>query len=282
MRAIQAILIRNLTGLYRDKIRLVFTLGMTFFFLFIFSFTMKGAAGAIAQPMNYLLTGIIIMTVFQTALNNSMGILDDIASGFMKEILVAPIARWQISIGQVLSSMCIAVLQGLIILVVGLFIGLKLDVLHTLGMVGTMVLVGFTFSSMGLFIASLAKNSGTFQILVSVIVMPLTLLSGALIPTTVMPVFLRPLFFFNPLTYTASVFRFIALHMEHLTVADLLKQGVAFQLGGLVITPQIALLIIVAMSTLFFGLCVRQFNRADFSRVKASRHGHGGGGGNRN
>lgn len=271
MRAILAILVRNLTGFSRDRIRLIMTLVMPFFFLFIFSFVMKSAPGGLMQPTNYLLAGIIIMTVFQTALNNSMGIIDDIANGFMKEIVVAPIPRWQISIGQILSSMTIAVLQGLIILVIGLVIGLKLDALHFVEIFGAMVLVGFTFSSIGLFLATLTKSSSGFQILVSVIVMPLTLLSGALIPVTAMPGFVQAIAFFNPLSYATSLFRFIALQMDGMTSAELVAQGVAFQLGGATITPQVSLLIILAMSALFFVFCVLRFDRADFSTVK-SRH----------
>jgi ABC-2 type transport system permease protein len=98
MRAIKAILTRNITKFTRDKLRLFFTLLMAGFFLFIFSFVMKSVPHMIDQPMNYLISGIIIMTVFQTALNNSLNILEDISSGFMKEILVAPISRWQIAI----------------------------------------------------------------------------------------------------------------------------------------------------------------------------------------
>ena len=91
MRAIMAILSRNLIKFFRDRMRFVFTLFMSAFFLFVFSFVMKSSAAGLDHPMNYLISGIIIMTVFQTALNNSMSILEDISSGFMKEILVAPI-----------------------------------------------------------------------------------------------------------------------------------------------------------------------------------------------
>lgn len=274
MRAIKAILLRNLTGFARDRIRLIMTFVMPFFFLFIFSFVMKSAPGGLIQPTNYLLSGIIIMTVFQTALNNSMGIIDDIANGFMKEIIVAPIPRWQISIGQVFSSATIAVIQGLIIVLIGLIIGLKLDALQFIEILGAMMLVGFTFSSIGLFLATLTKSSSSFQILVSIIVMPLTFISGALIPLTAMPAFLQAAAFFNPLSYTTSIFRYIALKMEGMTTAQLLQQGVAFKLAGAVITPQLSLAIIVAMSALFFFLCVLRFDRADFSTVKAHRHGH--------
>jgi ABC-2 type transport system permease protein len=244
---------------------------MAVFFLFIFSFAMKSAAIGIANPINYLISGIIIMSVFQTALNNSMNIIEDISSGFMREILVSPISRWQISIGQILSSSVIAVLQGLIIVIVGLFMGLQTDPVHFIEMIGVMILVGVTFSSIGLFLATLAKSSATFQVIVTVLVLPLTLLSGALIPTTTMPSFLLPLVFINPMTYTTSIFRYVSLRMEGLTAAQLIKAGVAFDIYGFTAMPYFSLILIVAIGMLFLFLCVSRFNKADFSAVKVFR-----------
>ena len=272
MRAIKAILIRNLTNFTRDRMRVVLTMFMSVFFLFVFSFVMKSAAKGIAHPMNYLISGIIIMSVFQAAMSNSMSIIEDIASGFMKEILVAPISRWQISIGQVLSSMVIAVLQGIIIIILGMFMGLHLDLLHFFEMIGIMMLVGITFSAMGLYLATLVKSSTSFQIMTSLAMIPLTFLSGAYIPTTVMPSFLRPVVYLNPLTYTTAVFRYVALKMESLSVTTLVKAGVAFNIRGFIVKPYLALCIILTMSFIFFTLCVHQFNRADFSRVKVFKH----------
>jgi ABC-2 type transport system permease protein len=75
--------------------------------------------------------------------------------GFMKEIIVSPIERWKISIGQVLSSTIIAVIQGLLIIIIALFMGLKLDAPQFIQMIAVMGLVGITFSSMGLIFFSL-------------------------------------------------------------------------------------------------------------------------------
>lgn len=274
MRAIKAILIRNVTNFTRDKLRLFFTLLMSVFFLFIFSFVMKSVTNGIDQPMNYLISGIIIMTVFQAAMNNSMNIIEDISSGFMKEILVAPISRWQIAIGQILSSMVVAVLQGFIIIVMGLFMGLNLTLLHFIAMTGIMVLVGLTFSAMGLYLATLAKRSTTFQIMISVLVMPLVFLSGAYIPTTVMPSFLRPVVYLNPLTYTTAVFRYFALEMEGLSPETLVKAGVAFDFHGFIVFPYLALCIIIMMGLVFLALGIRQFSRVDFSSVKVFKGRH--------
>jgi len=274
VRAIKAILIRNLTAFSRDKMRFFFTLLMSGFFLFVFSFVMKAAPTGIAQPMNYLVAGIIIMTVFQSALNNSMNIIEDVASGFMREIMVSPIARWQISLGQIASASVIAVLQGMLIVVVGMFIGVSMDLFRLLAMTGVMLVVGLTFSSLGLYLATLSKNSTTFQLMVSVIVLPLTFLSGAYIPTTVLPDVLRPIVFLNPLTYTTAAFRAVVLGTDGMTRESMIGSGIAFNLGGTVVTPHLALVIVALMGFLFFSLSVQRFNRADFSQVKVHQRRH--------
>lgn len=267
-----AILKRNLTNFVRDKLKLVFSIFMSVFFLFIFSFVMKGATTGIDKPLNYLIAGIIIMTVFQTALTNSSNILEDISMGVMKEILVSPIARWQISVGQVLSSTLIAVAQSLITIVIGLFMGLSINFVQFCEMLGVMVAVGATFSSLGLYVATLAKSSTTFQIMINVVIMPFTFLSGAYIPTTTMPKILLPFVFINPLTYTTSIFRYITLKMGNMSSAALVKAGVAFDVNGFTIMPYMGLIIIFVMGLLFFTLCVKQFNKADFSNVKVFNH----------
>ena len=272
MKIIATILGRNLTNFVRDRTRLIASLVMSLFFLFIFSFVMKSSMAGIAQPMNYLVTGVIIMTVFQTALNNSTDILNDISSGFMKEILVAPITRWQISLGQILSSATIAIVQGLIVMILSLFMGLKLDVVHFLEMFGVMAITGLTFGSIGLFLATLAKSSTAFQIMISVVVMPLTFLSGAYIPTTIMPAFLRPIIYVNPLTYVTAIFRFVAMQMERLPAAELVKAGVAYSVHGFTILPVYGLIVIAAIGAVFLALSVWKFNRADFSTVKTYHH----------
>jgi len=271
MRVINAILTRNLTNFTRDRVRLFFTVFMSVIFLFIFSFVMQSTTVGIANPTNYLISGIIIMTVFQAALNNSMMIIEDISSGFMKEILVAPISRYQISIGQILSATAVAVLQGVIILVLGLFIGLSIDILQFVKMTVIMIVVGITFSSMGLYLAILAKNSTNFQLIISIIAMPLTFLSGAYIPTTILPSFLLPIVYLNPLTYTTSIYRYITLGMEHYSNDMLIKEGVAFDLHGFIITPYLGLMILLIIGIIFFILCVNRFSKADFSEVKVSK-----------
>ncbi|MCE1190033.1 MAG: ABC transporter permease [Ignavibacteria bacterium] len=274
MRAIQAIIARNLIKFFRNKMRLALSIFMSGLFLFIFSFISNSAISMLSHPMSYLISGIIIMTVFQTSMNNSMNILEDIASGFMKEILVAPIARWQIAIGQVASSAIVSVLQGIIIVIIGIFMGLRLDIYHSFLMICMMLLVGLTFSSLGLLLAALTKESTNFQMLVSIVTIPLTFLSGAYIPAMSLPDFLLPIVYLNPLTYTTAAFRFITLRMENMPDITLVRTGISFNINGFIISPLISALITAFMCAIFFYLCVKQFTSADFSKVKAFKHRH--------
>ncbi len=276
MNPITAIVQRNLLNYVRSKGRLFGALFMSMFMLVMFSFLMKSSMSGVDTPMSYLISGVIIMSVFQVSVNNSSDILTDISSGYMKEVLVAPIARTQISMGHILSGAVIATLQGVVTMICGIALGLRAGILQILLLAAVMLLSAMAFSAIGLFLATVSRNSPAFQTLSSMIMMPLTFVSGAYIPTTIIPGFLLPIVYLNPLTYATSIFRYIALGAHTLTTEELAEQGMAFDLGGFVITPLMGLAITILIGAFFFGLCVRKFNRADFSTIKVAAGMRGG------
>ena len=140
-----------------------------------------------------------------------------------------------------------------------------------------MLVSAMTFSAVGLFLATVSRNSPAFQTISSMIMMPLTFVSGAYIPTTMIPGFLLPIVYLNPLTYTTSIFRYIALGAHTLDIGELVEQGMAFSIGGFVITPLMGLAITLLIGAFFFVLCVRKFDRADFSTIKVAVGMRGGG-----
>lgn len=276
MNPMTAIVQRNLLNYIRSKGRVFGALFMSMFMLVMFSFLMKSAMSGLDAPMPYLISGVIIMSVFQVSVNNSSDILTDISSGYMKEVLVAPIARTQISMGHILSGAVIATLQGIVTMICGIVLGLRVGVLQILLLAAVMLVSAMTFSAVGLFLATVSRNSPTFQTISSMIMMPLTFVSGAYIPTTMIPGFLLPIVYLNPLTYTTSIFRCIALGAHTLGTKELVEQGMAFDLGGFVITPLMGLAITILIGAFFFALCVRKFDRADFSTIKVAVGMRGG------
>ena len=139
MNPITAIVQRNLLNYVRSKGRVFGALFMSLFMLVMFSFLMRSSMSGLDAPMPYLISGVIIMSVFQVSVNNSSDILTDISSGYMKEVLVAPIARAQISMGHILSGAVIATLQGVVTMICGIVLGLRVGVLQILLLAAVML-----------------------------------------------------------------------------------------------------------------------------------------------
>lgn len=276
MNPIIAIIQRNVLNYVRNKGRMIGSIVMALFMLVMFSFLMKPSMSNFGQPTNYLIAGIIIMLIFQTSINNSSDILSDIANGYMKEVMVAPITRSQIAIGNIVSGAIIAVLQGILTTIVSIFIGLNLNVLQCLLMIAVMMISAMTFSAIGLFLATISRNSPSFQTISSMVMMPLTFVSGAYIPTTIMPKFLLPIVYLNPLTYVTSIFRYISLGAYNMSMEKLVNEGIAFNINGFIITPLMGLIFTILIGIFFFTICVFKFNKADFSTVKIAKAMHVG------
>lgn len=277
MNPVTAIIQRNLLNYTRNRGRMIGSIVMSMFMLVMFSFMMKSSMSGFGEPMNYLIAGVIIMTVFQTGINNSSDILSDISDGYMKEVMVAPIARSQISIGNILSGAAVSTIQGTLTMIISLFIGFRINVLQVLLLIVVMLVSAMTFSAVGLFLATVSRNSPSFQTISSMIMMPLTFVCGAYIPTTMMPGFLLPVVYLNPLTYVTSIFRYIALGAYKISSAELVREGMAFDIHGFIITPIMGLMVTVLIGTVFFALSVGKFNQADFSTVKVAKAMRGGG-----
>jgi ABC-2 type transport system permease protein len=270
MGIISALWFRNIKIFARNRIQLVLTIIMPFFFLYVFSAIFKN--DSIENPVNYMLAGITITTVFQTALSIATGTIEDIVSGFMKEVLVSPVRRMQIAAGQILSAATIATFQGILILFIGYFIGLKFTSAWTpVAVIGVMALVGVVFSGLGLFLAALVKNSQTFQIVETAINMPLTFLCGAYIPLSLLPKILQNIAYLNPMTYTTAFFRTIILEKSMLPIDRLIDEQLAFKIGGFVITPAISLAIVLAFGAVFLCMATVVFSRVDFSKINRSK-----------
>lgn len=270
MEIITALWFRNIKIFVRNRIQLIFTIIMPFFFLYVFSAIFK--TDDITNPVNYMLAGIVITTVFQTSLTIASSTIDDIVSGFMKEVLVSPVKRVHIAAGQLLSAATIATLQGVIILFIGYFIGLKFtSIITPFLVILVMIAVGIVFSGLGLFLAATVKNSQTFQVVVAAISMPLTFLCGAYIPISLLPKALQYVAYFNPMTYTTAFFRTIILEKTSLSIEQLVAEQLAFKLGNFVITPPVSMLIVAVFGFVFLLLSTYVFTTVDFSKINRSK-----------
>ncbi len=269
MNTVLALWIRGLKAFVRNRTGLIFSLIFPFFFVYVFGAIFKN--DYIVNPIAYMLSGVIITTVFESSLNLASTTVDDMVNGFMKEVLVSPARRLSVAIGQLLSAATVATIQGILILVIGLFIGIKFTQWTTpFFILAAMICVGLVFSGVGLYLATIVRNGQTFQIVKTAVTMPITFISGAYIPLEMLPKTLKFFAYFNPMTYATAFFRMIVLEKTNLSAAELVKEGVAISINGFIVTPLMSFLIIVLIGVIFVILATNSFVRTDFSRLNRS------------
>lgn len=260
---------RGLKAFIRNKTGLIFSLIFPFFFVYVFGAVFKN--DFIENPIAYMLSGVIITTVFEGSLNLASSTVDDMVSGFMKEVLVSPAKRIAVAMGQLLSAATVSTLQGLLILVIGLFIGIKFTSWTTpIYILISMITIGLVFSGVGLFMATKVRNGQTFQIIKTAVTMPLTFISGAYIPLYMLPSSLRFVAYINPMTYATAFFRMIVLEKTHLSTAELVQEELAISINGFIVTPFMSFAIIIAIGVIFLLLSTISFVKTDFSRLNRS------------
>ena len=157
----------------------------------------------------FLLPGIIAQTLLFTSMFLGISVIWDRQFGFMKEVLVAPVGRLSVFAGKMLGVGTNAMIQGLIVLALGIAIGVPLK-LYTVGpVIILMILITTGLACIGLIIASAMTTLESFGTIVNFVNLPMFLLSGALFPVTNLPSWLKWAFYINPLTYSVDTLRSI-------------------------------------------------------------------------
>src|SRR5207302_1121994 len=156
--------------LVRELWRLVASLAQPLLFLVVFgsglSSSLGGAfgRGSGISYIQFMYPGIIGMSILFTAIFGAMSIVWDREFGFLKEVLVAPIDRWAVAVGKALGGTTQAMIQGLILLVLAPFVGVKLSVLTVVELVPLAAVLAFGLASFGVAIASMMKSLQGFQV----------------------------------------------------------------------------------------------------------------------
>jgi len=209
---VYTIWLRSVKRYLRSKSRIVGSLGMPLFLMLVLGFGLDSVVqipGMEEGYMDFIIPGIVAMSVLFTSVFSGIQIIWDKQFGFLKATLVAPVSRLEIMIGQTLGGATAAVIQGLILMVLALFIGLHpVGIAGFLIAVGFMALIGVTFTALGIAIASRMEDMHGFQLIMNFIVFLIFGLSGALFPIDGLPDYIRPLTLADPLTYGVEGIRY--------------------------------------------------------------------------
>jgi len=212
MRKVYYIWLREIKRYKRSRPRIVGSLGLPLLFLFALGFGLKSylKIGG-ANYLEFILPGIVSMAVLMNSMMSGVSVIWDKQFGFLREMIVSPVSRTRIIIGKTLGGATTALIQGMLILLISIFMGIKLPTAggFLLALV-FMVMIGIAFSALGLCFASRMDDMEAFPLIMNFVIFPLFFLAGTLFPVKGqnIPQVLRVIAHLDPLTYGVDAVRF--------------------------------------------------------------------------
>lgn len=238
MSTIGILWLRQIKKYYRSKSRMIGSLAIPLMFLIAFGFGFGSIFSQAGQGnyIQFLVPGMIAMSVLFASIMSGIEIIWDRQFGFLKETLVAPVPRIEIMIGRTLGVATVAVAQGLLFLFSSVLLGFRIIswTLFPLALL-FMILIALFFSALGTAIASLLDDMQGFHLIMNFLVFPIFFLSGALFPLEDVPKAIKWLSTINPLSYGVSGLR--------ATLSGISSGSIFFDLMVLVVLTIIMLVI---------------------------------------
>lgn len=205
-------------------------------------FAQAGArfTGGAPDYISFMTAGVVVMTVFNSAISGGIEVLFDREQGFHDRLLAAPIHRTALLAGRYVYILALSALQGAVILGVALLMGVRVAT-GAPGALATLliaVLMGIGIATLSLALAFVLKGHGTFFGLLVLINLPLIFVSSALAPLDAMPFWLSSLARLNPMTYAIDGARSLIVGgwqteiLVPVAVALLVFDLIAFAVGG--------------------------------------------------
>ncbi|MBT0159544.1 ABC transporter permease [Candidatus Bathyarchaeota archaeon A05DMB-2] len=216
LRGFYTLWLREVKRYLRDRVRIVSSFFQPLLWLVIFGVGIGASLrGAVPIPgltyQQLIFPGIIGQTLLFTSMFMGISVIWDKEFGFMKEILVAPISRVSIFLGKMIGDSTDALIQGIIVIFLGLALGINIDPMTFLASLPIMLLITFGLVSIGLTIASFMGSLESFGAIQSFINLPLFFLSGALFQIQSLPGWMQDISKANPLTYGVDALRNVIL-----------------------------------------------------------------------
>lgn len=205
LRTIRVLWQREMIRLNRNRLRLLMGVVTPLMFLLILGTGLTAAAG-FNQFRTFLFPGVLLMAVQAPAVAAGVSIVWDRQAGFLRQILVAPVRRTAVLVGICLSGATTGGAYGALVLMVAGSAGIPYRPRLLLVLL-ELALIAAAFTGVGVLAAVCIKRIETFQVVVSLCMMPLLFLSGAMFPANGLPGWLGVAVRVNPLSYAVDALR---------------------------------------------------------------------------
>jgi ABC-2 type transport system permease protein len=163
--------------------------------------------------VDFLTPGVVVMLAVSSAGWTGMGFIEDINGGVMDRVLASPVWRGALNLGSVVYAMVAIIVQTVVIVLLALALGAD----YTGGVGGVLILIlvaallGAAFASLSNGVGVLARQRESLIGAVSLVLLPLTFLSSALMQQSLVPGWIRTVSKLNPVNWAVEAGRSAAM-----------------------------------------------------------------------
>lgn len=235
--------LREITRFRRQRSRVIGSFLQPLVFWILLGAGLKASFVPAGMPsginyFEYLYPGFIALVLLFTAIFATISTVEDRREGFLQGVLVAPISRSTVVMGQALGGTTLAWAPSCLFLVLAPLAGIALSLTAILAAAAIMAVIAFALTCIGLLIAWRIESTQGFHAIMNLILIPIWLLSGAFWPISGAPALLQWIMRLNPLTYGMAALR-EALYFD--------RPGAAGSLPGFAFSLAVAIVFAVVM-----------------------------------
>lgn len=203
--------IRNMQHTLRSPVFVFVSMFQPLMYLLLFMPLLNGLGGVPGLPsgktVDVFIPGLLVLqALFGTAFVG-FSLIDDIRSGVIERFLVTPVKRPAILLGRVLRDAVVLILQCILITLVAIPFGLSVNIYGFLLSLVLYALIGITMASISYGFALIYKIEDALAPTLNTITLPVSLLSGIILPLALAPLWLQDLAKINPFSYAVNATR---------------------------------------------------------------------------
>ena len=183
-------------------------------YLALFAPLLKPLAGSAAFPtgdvLDVFVPGVLVLMAFGSGMGAGWIVIWELDSGVLERLRVTPVSRLALLLGTVLRDVVTFVGPALLVVVISIPFGFHA---HWAGIVVLLVLLSLVTATVSAWSAALGillRQIGSLASVVTGLQLPLTLLSGILLPLSIAPAWLVALAHVDPLYYAVDASRDLA------------------------------------------------------------------------
>ena len=159
------------------------------------------------EYMEYFFPGVILVLLLNLSITSTMTVIEDRRQGFLQGVLVAPGSSWSLVLGKTLGATTVALIHAAVFVVLAPFAGFSYTTIAWAPLLLVLLLTSMALTGTGFLLAWRLDSVQGYHVVMSLLLFPLWILSGAMFPAGGLHPALRTIVALNPMTYQMSALR---------------------------------------------------------------------------